>query len=138
MNRVLALVSCSLLACSIASAAGGDVTAAQVNGTWKTKGGQFKIWALGGGKLQVAFSGTYEYDSPQGKTANEGEASGTAAIDGDTAIFKPEDTGEECVITLRFAGEKLIVTQQGFCGFGNNVRADGTYRKVSSKKPNFD
>jgi hypothetical protein len=24
-----------------------SVTAAQVNGTWKTKGGEFKIWALG-------------------------------------------------------------------------------------------
>ena len=28
-----------------------SVTAAQVNGTWKTKGGEFKTWALGKQRL---------------------------------------------------------------------------------------
>src|SRR5882724_2869963 len=37
-----------------------SVTAAQVNGTWKTEGGEFKIWALGKQRLQVEFSGVYE------------------------------------------------------------------------------
>ena len=49
-----------------------SVTAAQVNGTWKTKGGEFKIWALGKQRLQVEFSGVYEYKTPQGSMANEG------------------------------------------------------------------
>ena len=34
-----------------------SVTAAQVNGTWKTKYGEFKIWALGKQRLQIDFSG---------------------------------------------------------------------------------
>ena len=114
-----------------------SVTAAQVNGTWKTKSGEFKIWALGKQRLQVEFSGVYEYKTSQGPMANEGEGSGIAAIEGDTAIFKPEGAEEECRITLKFTGGKLVVTQIGSCGFGHNVNAGGTYRKVSSKKPKF-
>ena len=115
-----------------------SVTAVQVNGTWKTKSGEFKIWALGHQRLQVEFSGVYEYKTPQGPTANTGEGSGIATIEGDTAIFKPEGAEEECRITLKFSGGKLVVTQTGICGFGNNVTAAGTYKKVSAKKPKFD
>src|SRR5262245_2718760 len=115
-----------------------SVTAAQVNGTWKTRSGEFKIWALDKQRLQVEFSGVYEYKTPQGPTANTGEGSGIATIKGDTAIFKPEGAEEECQITLRFTGGKLVVTQTGICGFGHNVSAEGTYKKVSSKKPKFE
>jgi hypothetical protein len=115
-----------------------SVTAAQVNGTWKRKFGEFRIWALGEQRLQVEFSGVYEYKTPQGPIANEGEGSGIATIEGDTAIFKPEGAEEECQITLKFTGSKLVVTQTGICGFGHNVSAEGTYKKVSSKKPKFE
>src|SRR5436190_8783248 len=115
-----------------------SVTAAQVSGTWKTKYGEFKIWALGKRRLQVEFSGVYEYKTPQGPTANEGEGSGIATIEGDTAIFKPEGAEEECQITLKFTVRKLVVTETGICGFGHNVSAEGTYKKVSSKKPKFE
>ena len=68
------------------------------------------------------------------------EKSVTAAqvIEGDTAIFKPEGAEEECRITLKFTGGKLVVMQTGICGFGNNVTAAGTYKKVSGKKPKFE
>ena len=127
-------------AASIATShAGSDksITAVQVNGTWKTETGEFKIWALDKQRLQVEFSGVYEYKTPQGLMANEGEGSGTATIEGDTALFKPEGAEEECQITLRFTGGKLIVRQTGICGFGHNVSAEGTYKKVSSKSSNF-
>ena len=83
---------CIVFAASIATShADSDkiVTAAQVNGTWKTKGGEFRIWALGKQRLQVEFSGVYEYKTQHGPMANEGEGSGVATIEGDTAIFKP-------------------------------------------------
>jgi hypothetical protein len=115
-----------------------SVTAAQVNGTWKTKSGEFKIWALGQQRLQIEFSGTYEYKTPQGPSANEGEGRGIATIEGNTAIFKPEGAEEDCRITLKFIGGKLVVTQSGICGFGHNVTAVGTYKKVSGKKPKFE
>ena len=114
-----------------------SVTAAQVNGTWKTKYGEFKIWALGKQRLRIDFSGVYEYKTPQGPTANEGVGSGVATIEGDTAIFKPEGAEEECQITLKFTRDKLVVTQTGICGFGHNVSAAGTYKKASPRKPKF-
>ena len=133
-------VLCLATASFVTTQADSDtsVTAAQVNGTWKTKYGEFKIWALGKQRLQIEFSGVYEYKTPQGPTANEGVGSGIATIEGDTAIFKPEGAEEECQITLKFTRDKLVVTQTGICGFGHNVTAAGTYKKVSAKKPKFD
>ncbi|HEY2144368.1 MAG TPA: hypothetical protein VGH06_08425 [Candidatus Udaeobacter sp.] len=130
-----------LAAASIVTTQAGkdtSVTAAQVNGTWKTKHAEFKIWALGHQRLQVEFSGVYEYKTPQGPSANTGEGNGIATIEGDTAIFKPEAAEEECRIMLKFAGNKLVVTQTGICGFGHNVTAAGTYKKISAEKPKFE
>jgi hypothetical protein len=113
-----------------------SVTAAQVNGTWKTKYGEFKIWALGKQRLQVEFSGVYEYKTPKGPMANEGEGSGIATIEGDTAIFNP--MGRKRMPDHRkFTSGRLVVTKTGICGFGYNVSAEGTYKKASSRKPKF-
>ena len=111
------------------------VTAAQVNGTWSTEACEFQILALGKQRLQIDFSGTYSYQSSVGPMANTGEASGIGFIEGDTATFKPEDAEADCQITLKFVGDKLIVTELGSCGFGLNVTSTGTYRKTSNKKP---
>ncbi|HEX5734459.1 MAG TPA: hypothetical protein VF131_16605 [Blastocatellia bacterium] len=113
------------------------VTAAQVNGTWRYKSNTLKVWALGQQKLRVEFLGTYEYKTGGELMANTGSGSGIARIEGDTAIFRPEDADEECKITMRFTEGKLIVEQEGGCGFGHNVIASGTYRKVSGSKPKF-
>jgi hypothetical protein len=140
MRKTWKIWALCLAAASIVTIQAGkdtSVTAAQVNGTWKTKHAEFKIWALGHQQLEVEFSGVYEYNTPQGPSANEGEGSGIATIEGDTATFKPEGAEEECRITLKFAGNKLVVTQTGICGFGHNVTAAGTYKKVSARKPRF-
>jgi hypothetical protein len=113
------------------------VTASQVNGTWKTERGTFKILALGKQRLRVEFSGIYTYNTANGPSANEGKGSGIALLEGDTATFKPEGAEDECAIPLRFVKGKLVVTQVGICGFGLNVTAAGTYRRVSSRKPTF-
>jgi hypothetical protein len=113
------------------------VTAAQVNGTWQSRQNTFKILALGPQKLKVEFSGVYEYKSPAGPMANEGQGSGIATIDGNTALFRPVGAEDECRIEMRFTGGKMVVKQLGICGFGNHLLADGTYRKVSNRKPKF-
>ncbi|MDQ6785207.1 MAG: hypothetical protein M3033_00105 [Acidobacteriota bacterium] len=120
------------------------VSGAEVTGTFREKasGSEFSILALGQGKLKIAFSGVYPYKTANGEaTANMGQAMGEAQIAGDEATFTPEDT-EECTITLKFLTRgRLKVTQIGTdaeCGFGHNVSADGSYNKVSSKKPKFD
>ena len=109
------------------------VTASQVNGTWRNKYGAFKVRALGNQKLRVEFSGIHEYVSQAGPMTNTGEGEGIALIEEDTAIFKPDGAEAECRITMKFTGGKLFVTQEGVCGFGLNVTAAGTYRKVSSR-----
>lgn len=116
------------------------VTAAQVNGTWRTKSGEFKVWALGKQRLKVEFIGTYEYKYNGELMANTGSGAGIAMIEGDTAIFKPEglDADDDCKITMKFTGGKLVVDQEGGCGFGAHVVANGTYRKVSAAKPKFN
>lgn len=142
---VLCLTATSILV-SISHQANGSqekvVTAAQVNGTWKYRGNIFNIWALGQQKLKVEFIGIHEYKTPSGPMANTGSGSGVARIEGDTAIFRPNDLelgpDTECKITMRFTKGKLIVEQEGSCGFGLNVTAAGTYRRVSKAKPKFE
>ena len=119
-----------------------SVSGAEVTGTFRdVSGSEFKILALGRGKLRVSFSGVYPYKTANGEvTANMGEAAGEVEITGDTAIFKPADT-EQCTITLKFLpGRRMKVTQKGTdveCGFGANVSAGGNYKKTSNAKPKF-
>ncbi|HKV33774.1 MAG TPA: hypothetical protein VJP89_05625 [Pyrinomonadaceae bacterium] len=143
---ILALLLCftasSLLVPGSHQANGQEkvVTAAQVNGTWRSGHNRFYIWALGQQKLKVEFFGMYEYKTPSGPMANMGSARGIARIEGDTAIFKPSDLDEDddCKITMRFTKGKLIVEQEGACRFGLNVGPAGTYRRTSKAKPKFE
>ena len=136
-QHLLALAFCALS--TVVPAVAGPVAAAEMNGTWKTKGGnEFKVWKIGKEMLRVEFSGVFRYDSAAGPTANTGEGHGVASLEGDTAKFKPDGAEDDCAITLKFSRDKLVVTQTGTCGFGFNVTAEGTYKKVSSRKPKFD
>lgn len=111
------------------------VTAAQVNGVYRFYKNEFRILALGKNRLKVQFDGIY----PTPKSFNMGYAAGEAIIDGNIATFKPTD--ERCELTLIFLPNKLKVIQDGTdadCGFGHNVYAAGTYKKVRSGKPKFE
>jgi len=113
------------------------MTAAQANGIYKYYDNEFRILALGHNKLKVQFSGVYHTLS---KSVNMGEATGEATIEGNVATFIPEDT-QGCKITLTFLPGKLIVKQDGddaTCGFGHNVNAAGTYRKIRGGRPKFE
>ena len=113
------------------------VTAAQANGVYLYYQSEFRILALGHNKLKVQFDGIYMTVS---KSPNMGYAMGEAIINGNVATFKPPDT-ERCEITLVFLPNKLKVMQDGSdadCGFGHNVVATGTYRKIRGGKPKFE
>ena len=118
-----------------------SITAAEATGTYRDAEGnsEIRILALGHGKLKVQLALIYEYQSDAGPMANLGDASGEATIENDVAVFVPEEAGD-CKITMTFLPNgKLKVEQQGDeCGFGHNVRADGTFRKISSREPKFD
>ena len=124
-----------------ASAGKRSVTAAEATGTYRDTEGnsEIRILALGHGKLKVQLALVYEFKSGAGPMANLGDASGEATIKNDVAVFVPEEAGD-CKITMTFPSNgKLKVEQKGEeCGFGHNVRADGTFRKISDRKPKFD
>jgi hypothetical protein len=126
-----------------------SVSAAEVNGTFRSSfNGKFKgsyneikILALGKGKLKVAFELIYPYVTRSNEmSANIGEVEGEATIEGDTAVYSSEEFGN-CKITIKFFKPGTIkVIQSGTdseCGFGRNVTANGTYKKVSGTKPKF-
>jgi hypothetical protein len=112
------------------------VTAAQINGLYRFQRNEFRILALGRNKLKVQFNGEW---MTRGGYPNIGEAIGEADIEGNVAIFIPGDT-TRCKITLTFLTNRMEVTQGGLdadCGFGHNVIATGTYRRVKGGKPRF-
>ena len=113
------------------------VTAAQANGVYRYYDSEFRILALGHGKLKVQFDGIYH---TLAKSVNMGSAFGEATIEGNVAIFVPSDT-QGCKITMKFLPGKLVVKQDGddaTCGFGHNVYSTGTYKKIRSGKPKFE
>jgi hypothetical protein len=113
------------------------VSSAQVNGVYRFYKSEFRILALGHNKLRVQFDGVYV---TLAKSVNLGYASGEATIEGNVATFVPPDT-ERCKITMKFLSGKMVVTQEGDdfeCGFGHNVNAAGTYKKIRSGKPKFE
>ena len=128
------------------------VSGTEVTGTFRSYfKGQYKgsyneilVQALGNNKLKVEMSLIYPYKVNRDSLANVGEATGEATIKGDTAEFVPDyakENNKPCKITLKFAkpGTLIVSTENNLdCGFGFNVEADGTYRKVSSAKPKFD
>ena len=113
------------------------VTAAQVNGDYRFYKSEFSVLSLGHNKLKVQFDGVY---TTLAKSVNVGYAMGEATIEGNVATFVPPDT-ERCKITMTFLPGKLVVKQDGSdvdCGFGHNVNATGSYRKIRSGKPKFE
>jgi hypothetical protein len=84
---------------TIRAANDASVTAAQVNGTWATPAGEFKIWALDHHRLRVEFSVAAEHKGEAGRMANAGDGHGIAMIQGYTAILKPNGADADCRIT---------------------------------------
>jgi hypothetical protein len=138
------------LAAADASAQRASVSGKEVTGTYKMnfrgkfskQSNDMKIQALGGGKLRVAFDLIYPYTLRNGETSvNMGFMDTEATIVGDTAVIEAEEFGT-CRIIIKFVRPGTVrITQEGAspdCGFGHNVTADGTYRKISSKRPKFE
>jgi len=126
-----------------------SVSAAEVNGTFRMNfQGKFrkfsntiKILALGGGKIRFEMDLVFPYTMRSGEPMiNMGGLDAEADIEADVAEYTSEDG--KCKMTIKFVRAGTIkVTQDGSsaaCGFGHNVMAEGTYTKVSGKKPTFE
>ena len=143
LSLVSVVVACQLFAAhhgaksSLAQAQKNRVvTTAQINGLYRYYRNEFRILALGHHKLKVQFNGEW---MTRGGYPNIGEAIGEATIEGNVATFIPGDT-TRCKITITFLTNRMEVQQEGFdsdCGFGHNVIARGSYRRVKAGKPRF-
>jgi uncharacterized protein len=102
-----------------------------LTGTYELKGAHFTgvvlIQQLGG-RIKFAVDATYR--------TNKGEVSGEIPLTGDTAKFVDPDW--DCELSFKFAPTSLQIAQNGLCGMGLNVSAQGTYHRVSAALPNFD
>jgi len=106
-----------------------------VTGTYKYVLNTVEVLELPDNRVRISFSGFWPNDHKRVETRNVGDFDETVPLKGRTAVVKPRYGDDDCAITLEFRAGKVIVTQEGRCGFGFNVEADGTYRKVSSKPP---
>lgn len=143
---------CLMASVSFADAqkARSSVSGAEVTGTFrmnfegkfKTSSNDIKIQSLRGGKIHFSMDLLYPFTMKNGEAmANIGNLENEAPITGDTATYQSDDG--KCTMIFKFVKPGILkVTQkQGGdfeCGFGHNVTADGTYRKVSSKRPSFE
>lgn len=125
------------------------IGAREINGTFrdyfdaknKKSFNEIKILSTGKGKLKVSFNLVYpDLSAGGGDVGNSGNADGAATIAGDTAAFSPSGY-EQCKITIRFVKfGQIKVVQNGNdtdCGFGANVSATGTYKKIGGAKSKF-
>lgn len=112
------------------------VSADQVNGTYRDRTSEIRVLALGRHQLKVQLNLEW---MTRGGYPNLGEAIGEATIKGNVATFVPGET-TKCKITMTFLTDRLKVTQEGLdsdCGFGHNVMATGTYRRIKRGRPRF-
>jgi len=110
----------------IAALKGGAT--ASVTGTYTMKGGEVRVQQTNDGRIKFYINATHQ--------ENVGEVSGEAPLSGDAANYA--DQGNDCALSFKFAGEKLVVSQDGSCGMGLNVSGAGTYKRVNTAAPKFD
>jgi hypothetical protein len=109
-----------------------------VTGTYKYVLNTVEVLELPDHRVRISFSGFWPNDHKRVETRNVGNFDETVPLKGRTAVVKPRYGDKDCAITLEFRAGKVTITEEGYhCGFGFNVEADGTYRKVSSKPPDL-
>ena len=111
-----------------------------VTGHYRFRQDEFRnrldVKQLPGGKIKfqlVALWVSHNYP----ENIHNGELHGVVKIDQGVAIYDSQD----CTITMRFTLGKVVVTESTAnppCGFGVNVTANGSYRKVDNRNPKFD
>jgi hypothetical protein len=90
---------------------------------------------LAGGKIKFHLLTLWvSHNNPE--NIHNGELQGIAALKNGVAIYDQDG----CKIKMEFLLNRARVRQleDVGCGFGANVTADGTYRKLDNKQPKFD
>lgn len=64
-------------------------------------------------------------------TGNTGEAEGLLTLAG--GLYSYSNVDLDCFLTFQPTGNTIVVAQEGMCGFGMNVIAEGIYRKQAER-----
>lgn len=112
---------------------------ASVTGQYRLTKEEFRhrldVQQLAGGKIRLHLLALWvSHNNPD--NIHNGELQGIAKLEKRVAIYDRDG----CKIKIEFFPNRARVTQieDSGCGFGANVTADGTYRKLDSKKPKFE
>lgn len=111
-----------------------------VTGQYRLRKDEFRnslnVRQLPGGKVKFELIALWvSHNNPQ--NIHNGELHGVVSLKNGVAIYE----NGTCRITMRFTSTKVEVTESdenGECGFGANVTAAGSYRKINSRIPKFD
>ena len=93
------------------------------------------VQQLSGGKIKFYLLALWvSHNNPE--NIHNGELQGVVALKSRLALYDQDD----CKLKFEFFSNRVRVTQlnDSGCGFGANVTAAGTYRKLDGKKPKFD
>lgn len=134
----------ALLFISVSSSTGqtNQITkkpAASITGTYKYVLNTIEVLEMPDHKVRISFSGFWPNDRKKVETRNVGAFDEVVKLEGRTATVKLQFGDDPCILKFAFQLSKVTVEKYdiGSCGFGFNVEADGTYRKVSSNPPSL-
>jgi hypothetical protein len=137
--RVSALLLLASSICGAQTQKSRPVTFKSVTGHYRLTKDEFRnrldVQQLAGGKIKFYLLALWvSHNNPD--NIHNGELNGVLALQSGIAVYDQDD----CKLKFEFFSNRVRVTQlndEG-CGFGANVTAAGTYRKLDSKKPKFD
>jgi hypothetical protein len=138
-NRVTFLLVVFAASICTAQAQSTAKSVASVTGQYRLTKEEFRnrleVQQLAGGKIKFHLLALWvSHNNPD--NIHNGELQGIAKLEKGVAIYDQDG----CKIKIEFFPHRAHVTQleDSGCGFGANVTAEGTYRKLNSKKPKFD
>ena len=137
--RVSALLLFASSICAAQAQKVRPVTVKNVTGHYRLTKDEFRnrldVQQVTGGKIKFYLLALWvSYNNPD--NVHNGELNGVVALQKGIALYDRDD----CKLKFEFLSNRVRITQlndEG-CGFGANVTAAGTYRKLDSKNPKFD
>lgn len=97
---------------------------------------RLSVQQLPGGKIKFDLVALWvSHNNPE--NVHNGEIQAIASLENGVAVY--QEGG--CRIRMEFFATRVRISQSdevGDCGFGANVTANGSYRKIGIKKPKFD
>lgn len=115
------------------------VTVKNVTGHYRLTKDEFRnrldVQQVAGGRIKFYLLALWvSHNNPD--NIHNGELNGVVALQKGIALYDRDD----CKLKFEFLSNQVRITQvndEG-CGFGANVTAAGTYRKLDSNNPKFD